>query len=126
MFIIAALSLLASESATWFFSPNRVFGLVFNTLNLAYVLIGVGALGAWLRVLSARIIAPAALLAMLASLLLTTMSLVIVNGNDQGLTAELLRLLMYRVIHAAGGALAAGVAVAIAVRARRIRAVAQE
>lgn len=126
LFIIAALSLLATESATWSISPNRIQGLLTNVLNLAYVLIGVGALGAWLRVLSARVIGPAALLTVLASLLLTIMSLALVSDNNQALTAGLLRLLMYRVVHAAGGALAAGVAVAIVARARRVRAVAQE
>lgn len=61
LFIIAALSFLATESATWSISPNRIHGLLTNVLNLAYVLIGVGALGAlgaWLRVLSARVIGP--------------------------------------------------------------------
>ena len=125
LFIIAASSLLISEGATWSFSPNRTT-LLSEVLNLAYVLIGVGALGVWLRVLSARIIGLAALLTVLASLLLTAMSLVIVAANDQAFNAGLSRLLTYRAIHAASGALAAGVAVALVARARRFRAVAQE
>lgn len=127
LFIIAASSLLISEGATWSFSPNRTT-LLSDVLNLAYVLIGVGALGAWLRVLSARIIGLAALLTVLASLLLTAMSLVIVAANDQAFNtnAGLSRLLTHRAIHAAAGALAAGVAVALIARGQRFRAVAQE
>ena len=124
--IFAAWGLLAGEVANSYVANHSSSWLILQTLfrvtMLAFLLIGLGALGVWFKVLSRRMVGYAALAPSLMWFSLMMWWWIVADAS----AAALLLSAIFHVSWALGGALAAGALIAIVAQARRLRTFAQE